>query len=155
MRTLEQFLGDYAESHQNPTNRLIHFICVPTIFFSTLGLMWAVPVAAWFGGPAWINLGTLFAVATIPFYARLSLGSLMAMTLWALASFAGIVAIERLGGPLVAICAGLWLAAWALQFYGHKVEGAKPSFADDLVFLLIGPLFVQRELFRGGAESHA
>ena len=41
-----------------------------------------------------------------------------------------------------------WLVAWVMQFYGHHVEGAKPSFSDDLIFLLIGPLFVQEKFFR-------
>ena len=40
----------------------------------------------------------------------------------------------------------LWVLSWAVQIYGHKVEGAKPSFADDLVFFLIGPLFVMDKL---------
>jgi len=39
----------------------------------------------------------------------------------------------------------VWIAAWALQVYGHKVEGKKPSFVEDLVFLLIGPIFVSIE----------
>lgn len=152
MRNLSQFLAEYAVSHQNPVNQAIHYLCVPVIFFSSLGLLWAIPVADWLGmAPErafWFNGATLFALPALVFYARMSAGSLLAMTLWFAASVAGILAIESAGLPLVALCAGLWIAAWALQFYGHQVEGAKPSFADDLVFLLIGPLFVMEKLYR-------
>lgn len=161
VRSLEQFLTDYSKSHRNPTNRLIHYICVPVIFFATLGLFWLVPIGRWLDldGVAAdsVNLATLAAVLALVFYARLSAASLVSMLAWSAVSFALILAIESTGGSVLVICASLWVAAWALQFYGHKVEGAKPSFADDLVFLLIGPLFVQHELIGspGKGKSHA
>lgn len=155
MRNLQQYLADYAVSHQHPLNQKIHIVCVPAIFFSTLGLLWAIPVGRWLGAPAawaeWINGATLLAVPSMIFYLRLSLGSFAMMALWFALSVAGILAIRSAGWPLAWICAAIWVIAWAVQFYGHKVEGAKPSFADDLVFLLIGPLFVMDKLRRSGA----
>ena len=153
MRTLKQFLDTYAESHQNPLNQVIHIVCVPAIFFATLGLMWLVPIGRFLpfvsaGTAPYVNLATVFGVATIPFYLRLSVGSLLTATLWALLSFAGIVEIQSSGLPLGWICGAVWIVAWAVQFYGHHVEGAKPSFADDLQFLLIGPLFVMQKINR-------
>jgi uncharacterized membrane protein YGL010W len=47
---------------------------------------------------------------------------------------------------LWAVAGAVWIAAWVVQLVGHNIEGAKPSFFDDLVFLLIGPLFVLDEL---------
>jgi uncharacterized membrane protein YGL010W len=152
MRTQKQFLDSYAESHQNPLNQVIHVVCVPVIFFATLGLLWAVPVGRWLGlSPElapWINLATLGAVGGLAFYARMSALSLFAMTVWFALSVAGIVGIKAVGLPLVWTCAALWAIAWAVQFYGHEVEGAKPSFLDDMVFLLIGPLYVMDKFYR-------
>lgn len=154
MRSLKQLLDTYAESHQNPVNQWIHIFCVPAIFFATLGLMWLVPVGRFIPGvpanmAANINLATVFAVVVgIPYYLRLSVGSLAIAVVWSLLSFAAIIAIQSHGLSLFWISAAVWAIAWAVQFYGHHVEGAKPSFADDVQFLLIGPLFVMQKINR-------
>lgn len=150
MRTEQQFLNEYAVSHRNPANQLIHFICVPAIVFSTLGLLWLIPLGRWLGLPPetalWVNGATVLGALSGIFYLRMSVASFLAMTVWFAVSIAGIYAIQRAGLPLFWISAGLWVLAWVVQVWGHKIEGAKPSFADDMVFLLIGPLFVMHEL---------
>lgn len=153
MRTEQQFLDEYAVSHQNPLNQIIHMICVPTIFAASIALMWLVPVGKFFAAvpvelAPYINLATLFFIPALFFYARLSFGALLTGAVWTALSLALIVAIQSAGWPLLWIALASWVAAWAVQFYGHEVEGAKPSFADDLVFLLIGPLFVQQKFKR-------
>lgn len=154
MRTQQQFLSAYAESHRNPVNQLIHYICVPVIAFSTLALLWAIPIGRWLGLNAnvapWVNIVTLAILPVAAFYLRLSFRSFTTMIVWFAISVAFIVLLQQSVGAtgLVIIAALLWIAAWALQFYGHKVEGAKPSFVEDLVFLLIGPLFLMDKLFR-------
>lgn len=152
MRTQKEFLNAYAESHQNPLNKLIHYICVPAIFFSSIGILWAIPVGRWIGlepeVARWVNLATIGALPVAFFYLRLSLTGLANMVGWYALSVALILAIEQAGWPLLAISVVTWIAAWLVQFYGHKVEGAKPSFADDIVFLLIGPLFVMDKVYR-------
>ncbi|PTU31761.1 DUF962 domain-containing protein [Stenotrophobium rhamnosiphilum] len=154
MRSLKQFLDTYAESHQNPVNQWIHVFCVPAIFFATLGLLWLVPIGRFIPGVSaelapYINLATVFALFVgMPYYLRLSFGSLVVGAVWSLLSFAGIVAIQSHGLSLLWISATVWIVAWAIQFYGHHVEGAKPSFADDVQFLMIGPLFVMQKINR-------
>lgn len=153
MRSHQQFLDEYAVSHQNPVNQVIHMICVPAIFFATLGMMWMVPVGKFLPGLSpevghYINLATLFLIPSFFFYARLSFAAVAIGALWAVASLALILGIEAAGLPVGWLCLAVWVTAWAGQFYGHKVEGAKPSFADDLLFLLIGPLFVQQKFNR-------
>lgn len=152
MPTLKQFLNEYQVSHQNPVNSAIHMVCVPAIFFSTLALLWLVPVGRWLGLSAevapWVNPVTIFALPTGLFYLRLSFGSFAAMTVWFAISILAIVAIQQAGGPLLWIALATWVSAWAVQVYGHKVEGAKPSLVDDLRFLLIGPLFVMDKVYR-------
>lgn len=152
MRTLNSWLDEYQESHQNPLNSLIHMFCVPAIFFSTLGLLWAVPIGHWLGLPApwdvWVNGSALVVIPGMMFYCTLSMREVAVMFLWFLLTVAGILAIQASGLSLVITCAMLWGLAWVLQLYGHKVEGAKPSFAKDLLFLLVGPLFVMDKVYR-------
>ncbi len=150
MRTLEQFLQAYGESHRNPLNQLIHFICVPAIFFSTLGLLWLVPIGSWLGleGTAaqWTNGATAVGVLAAIFYLRLSLAVFALMVLWFALSALGVLAIQQAGWSLLWISVAVWVLAWIVQVYGHKVEGKKPSFVDDLIFLLVGPVFVSVEI---------
>ncbi|MFN3712148.1 MAG: DUF962 domain-containing protein [Alcanivoracaceae bacterium] len=146
MRNLEQFLSAYGESHQNPINQWVHFICVPLIFFSTVALLWLVPVGRWIGLPEWINGATMLAVVSFVFYLRLKLWVLAMMAVWFAVSVAGIYAIQGAGLSLLWISVAIWVAAWVGQVWGHKVEGKKPSFVDDLVFLLVGPVFVSVEI---------
>lgn len=153
MRSEAEFLTEYAKSHQNRTNQIVHMICVPAIFLATLGLFWLVPLGRWLGLDAavapWVNLATVSALPVMLFYARLSSWSFITGAVWLALSFAAVIALQAAGVPLFSFFLAVWLIAWAVQFWGHKVEGAKPSFADDLVFLLIGPLFVQQKFRKG------
>ena len=150
MRELATFLHDYGDSHRHPVNQWVHIFCVPAIFVSTLGLFWLIPVGQWLGleGAAayWVNGGTLLAVLCMPFYLRLSMGVSLLMLGWLAVSIAVVTLVERSALSLGWSALVLWLVAWAVQVWGHKVEGKKPSFTDDLVFLLVGPVFVSLEL---------
>lgn len=152
MRTRKQLMQEYMKSHMNPVNSVIHLFCVPVIVFSSLGLAWLLPLGRWLGLPdaiaPYVNLATLAALPLGLFYLRLSVGSLLTMTAWFAVSVAGILAIQSAGWSLLLISAVLWVVSWAVQIYGHKVEGAKPSAADDVVFFLVGPLFVMDKLYR-------
>ena len=43
MKTMQNWLDEYGESHQNPVNKKIHWVCVPAIMFSVIGLWWSIP----------------------------------------------------------------------------------------------------------------
>ena len=43
MKTLQNWFSDYAKSHQHKTNQAIHYICVPAIFFSIVGMLMSIP----------------------------------------------------------------------------------------------------------------
>lgn len=45
-----------------------------------------------------------------------------------------------------ALAAAMFVGGWALQLLGHRIEGNRPAFLDDPVYLLVGPLWVAREL---------
>lgn len=135
-RKIEILIAQYSESHLNHTNEIIHLICVPAIVFSLLGLLWVIhPFAA-------IGL-TLLSLA---YYFTLSVPFAMGMILMSGAMLAVLYALpQALILPLSGI---VFVVAWIGQFIGHKIEGKKPSFFDDLRFLLIGPLFVLGFLYR-------
>lgn len=150
MLTLKDYLIEYGKTHRNPVNQRIHFVCVPAIFVSTLALGWLLSLellgvdAPW---AAWINAATVGGALILAlFYARLGLRVSLWMIAWFLIAVALILAVEASPVPLWAAAGSVWIAAWIVQLIGHSIEGAKPSFVDDLVFLLIGPLFVLEEL---------
>ena len=152
MKTLEQWFEEYGVSHQNKTNKAIHYICVPAIFFSIVGLLMSIPTAFLenlfpFENPFIENWATMVLVLVLFFYVRLSL--LMAFKVLLFAAFCVIA------NHFIAQYAPLWLVsliifavAWIGQFYGHKIEGKKPSFLKDLQFLLIGPAWVLDNIFK-------
>lgn len=150
MRSRDQLMQRFVESHRHPVNVRIHMICVPLIVASTLGLAWLLPLGRWLGLPeplaGWVNLATFAALPIGLFYLRLSLGSFLTMAVWFSLSIAAVLVIQAAGWPLLAICAATWVATWIVQIHGHRVEGKKPSASDDAVFFLIGPLFVTDRL---------
>ena len=130
--SLQSWLADYAVSHQHPINKKIHWLCVPTIFASILGM-----------GMSWQAAFTLVLIALVMlFYLRLSTQLFIAMGMFVLICLAAI-AILPFGFKFYF---GVFVVAWIGQFVGHKIEGKKPSFFEDLQFLLIGPAWVANSL---------
>jgi len=133
-RRVDQLLAHYGESHRNPRNERIHFVAIPLILVSLLGLMWAAH--------PWLAL--VFVAASLVYYARLSLAFLAAM---AALSVVALALVSAMGSWALPLSAGIFVAAWIAQFIGHKIEGRKPSFFEDLQYLWVGPLFVLSKLF--------
>ncbi|MCZ4244583.1 DUF962 domain-containing protein [Pedobacter punctiformis] len=148
-RPVDVYFDKYQESHNNQTNEVIHWICVPLIIFSLLGLIWSIPFPhleflGRYNG--FINWASFLIAFSIYYYYRLSpVLSYMMLLLVFLMSW-GIVSLEKwqvAGGPAVwLVCAIIFVIAWIGQFIGHKIEGKKPSFLDDVKFLLIGPIWL-------------
>ena len=143
MRTLEQWLDDYNASHQNPLNKTIHFWCVPAIAVCTVALFWLVPVPGLVIANTQVNLGQILLIGAMAFYGYLSLKLALGMLLPVLAIAAAIMWYQaNIALALWIPAATIWILAWILQFVGHKEEAQKPSFFDDILFLLIGPLWI-------------
>lgn len=146
MRTQQQYLDEYRRTHSNPTNAMVHTICVPIILFASFGMLWTLPIGLWLGltDPygAWMNGATIVAVLALVFYATLSVRAALYMAATFVVCAAVVITLQGVGVPVLWLCIAIWIAAWLGQFYGHHVEGAKPAFLDDVVFLLIGPLFI-------------
>lgn len=137
-RTLEQWLSEYAVSHQNLINKKIHWLCVPTIFVSLLGMGLSLSV--------WFTL--VLSVLVLLFYMQLSTPLFLAMGIFIMICLAVMAALPW----GFKVWAGVFIVAWIGQFIGHKIEGKKPSFFEDLQFLLIGPAWVADSLM--GKKRH-
>jgi uncharacterized membrane protein YGL010W len=159
MRKIDILLEEYGQSHQNATNKLIHWFCVPAIFFSIVGLVFSVPV-----GPLpellpflenFANWATIILVLVLIYYVSLSgpltLGMLFFSALClALVNFLDLI----FPGFLWIISLGVFLIAWIVQFYGHKIEGKKPSFLKDIQFLMIGPAWLMHFIYKKWGFSY-
>jgi len=152
--TMQQWFNAYGESHQHPTNKRLHWVCVPLIFFTIVGLLSLVPipflqqlVPAFFAPFA--HLGTLVLVLGIFFFLRLSLSIALGMVLVS----SGMLALAHwshafFGDHAWIFFLAIFIMSWIGQFVGHKIEGAKPSFFDDLKFLMIGPAWLLHFIYR-------
>ncbi|WP_341222301.1 DUF962 domain-containing protein [Polaribacter atrinae] len=150
MKTAKEYFDEYAVSHQNETNQAIHYVCVPLIFFSVIGLLMSIPTTFLentfvLSNPLIENWAVIVGLVISVFYLRLGFWYFIEMLFIILIA---ILSNFWLGNQVSLLYASttIFVLAWIGQFYGHKVEGAKPSFLKDLEFLLIGPLWVIQKL---------
>jgi uncharacterized membrane protein YGL010W len=135
MRKVDELFARYGESHRNPANKAIHWICVPLIVWSALAALWA-----WSPMAAYIGIGVALA-----FYAWLSpsiaLGMLVVFGLM-------VYPLTLLHAHVLIVAAVVFVLAWIGQFIGHLIEGKKPSFFEDVKFLLVGPAWLLGFVYR-------
>jgi uncharacterized membrane protein YGL010W len=142
MSRIHTCLDEYAVSHRNHTNKVLHWFCVPIIVWCVIGLLWCLP------NPG-VNWASLVVFAALIYYALLSiplaLGALpiLGAMLWSVAQLGALGSSVLLGTS-----AALFIIAWIGQFIGHAIEGKRPSFFKDIQFLLIGPLWLLAQLYR-------
>jgi uncharacterized membrane protein YGL010W len=151
MRKIDQLLAEYGESHQNPTNKTIHWICVPSIFFSVVGLIASIPNGALHSivNSPLANWAVVAMALVLIYYVSLSIPLSIGMAFFAAACLYLARWVSHLGiAPLWLICVVVFVVAWIGQFYGHNVEGKKPSFFKDLQFLLIGPAWLMHFIYK-------
>ena len=133
-RRVDELLAHYESSHLNPVNELIHFAAIPLIMLSLVGMIY------------WVHpwLAYAFVGASLVYYARLSMVFLVTMILSSVLMFALVIAM---GQSVLLLSVAIFVVAWIFQFIGHKLEGKKPSFLEDIQYLWVGPLFVLSKLF--------
>lgn len=148
-RTIQTWLDEYGESHRNPTNKLVHWICVPSIFLSITGLLYSLKLGILLTPTLELNVAMIVLLLVILYYFRLSVPLAFGMLLFSLLCFWLCQLIEtRAAWPLWQVSVALFVAAWVGQFWGHKIEGKKPSFLKDLQFLMIGPAWLMHFIYR-------
>ena len=153
MRKIDKLLAEYGESHQNATNKAIHWICVPLIFWSVVALVSAIPpgfLTSILGeGNLFASWAVVLMALAMLYYISLSFTLSIGMLLVSVACIAIIQWLARIDiAPIWAIALIVFVVAWIGQFYGHKVEGKKPSFIKDIQFLMIGPAWLMHFIFK-------
>jgi len=147
MKDLASWIEEYGSSHKNKTNQIIHKICVPLIYFSVVGILWSIPLPL---SLRWQFVDSLLWPAAIPilmFYFLLGIKSFLLMLLYTGACIGLILAMKNYQlNIILELSLIIFVLAWIMQFIGHKIEGKKPSFFKDLLFLLIGPLWVFKRI---------
>ena len=149
-KTPDAWFAEYDVCHRHPRNKVIHWICVPLIMLSLLALLWLVPVP--FATPNIglpLNWATLFIAACLVFYCTLSFTLALGM---AVASTMCVLIIQWYAshGPseLWVAAVFIFVVAWIGQFIGHSIEGRRPAFLQDLLYLLIGPIWILASVYR-------
>ncbi len=149
MSRVKYLLDTYSQSHRNPLNKRIHWLCVPLIMFSLLGMLWSMPWPAMYANRfialnwAWVCIG-LSLLYYVSLSLRLAAGMLLVSVMMAVVLFG----LDELLFPLWQISLAVFVIGWIGQFIGHSIEGQRPSFFEDLRYLLIGPLWVIAFLYR-------
>jgi uncharacterized membrane protein YGL010W len=149
MRTIEQWLDEYNESHQNRINKTLHWICVPLIVLSLLGLLWSISLSAklsWL--PFDLNVAIVFTVLVLIYYSLLSLSLTLGMLVITSVMLFLLDLLSGLQTPLWLISVIVFVLGWIGHFIGHQLEGKRPSFFKDIQFLLIGPLWLLSFVYR-------
>jgi uncharacterized membrane protein YGL010W len=147
-RPIDDWFASYSRDHRDPVNQAIHMVAVPAILWSVVALLWCIPIhASWFRSGVWAGLA-MFAAWT--FYNRLSrrIGYGMFVVFFTMGCLCRLVTLRAGIDVLLWSALAVFVVAWIAQFVGHRIEGRKPSFLTDIVYLLIGPIWVLAKFYR-------
>ena len=148
MRSIEQWLADYGEHHQNHANKTLHWLGIPIIVFSLIGMLYLIPLPCALHCRG-ITVALIVAVVALLYYFALSRPLAVGMLVVLAAMYAAVSAsVELLGDRALIVMVAVFVVGWIIQFVGHKIEGQKPSFFEDLQFLLIGPVWLLSDVYR-------
>ena len=156
MKPIQNWLDEYAESHQNPANIKIHWICVPLIMLSIIGLLANIQInvnilSAY---PQYNHAGMILVLFGCIYYYFLSKSLLLGMIPVSIIMLMIVSWFSTFIYPLWLTSLIIFVISWAGQFYGHKIEGKKPSFFKDIQFLMIGPVSLLSKLNRRNGISY-
>ena len=145
MRSLSDHLSNYAAYHQDGRNIATHFVGIPAIVLA-VAILLSRPVFAALPGGVAVTPALFLLAAVTGFYLRLDVAFgvgvfvLIGLCVWIGQQVAGHSVAAWLSAGI-----GLFVIGWIIQFVGHYYEGRKPAFVDDLVGLVVGPLFLVAE----------
>ena len=122
---------------------------MPLIVLSAIGILGSIPMPEFVHSISpRINLGSLLLVLGIIYYAFLSIPLAIGMTIF---SVILVYILHLMMGIDIALwkqCLAIFVAAWIVQFIGHEIEGAKPSFFKDVQFLMVGPMWLLSFIYK-------
>jgi len=149
MTGIQQLLDDYGESHQHPTNKLIHWLCVPLIAWSLLAMVWSFSVPGFFSRlPFEFNWALVLIMLSMVYYFLVSVSLAVGILLVFIVMATICWWMNHMGISAWQVAIPVFVLAWVGQFIGHNIEGKRPSFFKDLQFLLIGPLWLLSFVYR-------
>ena len=150
MRSIQSLLDEYGESHQNPVNKLIHWIAVPAIVWTIVALLWSIPFPFTVKLPGIpVNWATIMLLLAQIYWFRLSFTLGLGLLLYNVIMIQLTILVPAISSwPLWQLALAVFVIAWILQFIGHAVEGKRPSFFKDLQFLMIGPAWLMAFIYR-------
>lgn len=137
-------MAQYAAYHRDRRNIATHFIGIPLIVFAISVLLSRAEFTL---ADTPMNAAiVLWALSALWYVTRgnLALGVATALVNGALTALAMTASRGSMTGWLI-VGVGSFVVGWIFQFVGHYYEGRKPAFVDDLVGLLVGPMFVVGE----------
>ena len=144
MKTLTEQLTNYASYHRNPKNIATHFVGIPMIVVAVVVFLARLTFDL-LGLP--ISLATIGVIASSMYHMKLDIKLGYAMAVFLLGSlWFGQIVAEESTTIWLSVSIGLFFIGWVIQFIGHYFEGRKPAFVDDIMGLIIGPLFVMAEI---------
>ncbi|MFT7108806.1 MAG: YGL010W-like membrane protein [Psychrobacter glaciei] len=148
-KSIQTWLDEYGESHQNKLNKRIHWFCVPQIFWTVMAAIFVIPTPAIFSEISpHLNWASIMAVGAVLYYTTLSISLSIGMAIFSGACYVIVVAVNGAFPGYLLMIAGIYFVfLWALQFYGHEVEGKKPSFLKDVQYLMIGPAWLMSFIY--------
>lgn len=148
-RRVDALLDEYGESHQNETNKMVHWICVPVIVWTVMALIYEIPNPGFFSTVPYLSWFTLLLALTLVYYITLSIPLAIGFAVFGAICWWIILAVDAaVAMPLWQVALIVFVIAWIGQFWGHKVEGKKPSFFKDVQFLMIGPAWLMSFLYK-------
>src|SRR3546814_20918049 len=144
MSELQQYIDRYEEHHRNPVNKAIHWVAVPLIMFSLLGLIWMIPFPL---NTTFLNWASFVIAFSIYYYWTLSRPMAVAMVIVVGIMSSFIMRVELSVAQPALVFAIVFVAAWILQCIGTKIAGKKTSSLVELPLLLIGPFCLMKYIF--------
>jgi uncharacterized membrane protein YGL010W len=147
-RAIDRWFASYSGDHRNATNQRIHVFAVPAILWSVIALLWSIPAPGTLFQPGVWAVMAMFAAWMFYYRASRRLGLGMLALLLAMSALTWWLHANLGAAMLAGLALAVFVVAWVAQFLGHRVEGRKPSFLTDLVYLLIGPAWVLAKLYR-------
>ncbi len=147
-RPIDRWFEKYSADHVSAINQRIHYLAVPLILWSVTALLWCIPApGSWFRSGVWCALA-MFGAWMFYYRASRPLGFVM-LAVFVAMSWLNRWLHDSFGTEfLLQLAISVFVVAWIAQFIGHKIEGKKPSFFTDVVYLLIGPVWILSKVFR-------
>jgi len=148
-RHIDRLLEAYGASHRNIVNKLIHWLSVPVVYWCVLALLSTLPFPSGWRVVPGLDWAAVAALIAIAYYAVLAPALAAGMAGFSLLCLILVAIYQSTGDlPIWQLALFLFAMAWAAQFIGHKLERRKPSFFQDLQFLLIGPAWLMAQIYR-------